>query len=69
MRNSLFLLAALVLPLAGCMQDPGSRALAGAATGAVLADATDNNALTGAVIGGLAGAATCGVNLGLPPCN
>ena len=69
MRKSLILLTILIVPLAGCMQDPGSRALAGAAAGAVLADATDNSAVTGAVIGGLAGAATCGVNLGLPPCN
>lgn len=63
MRKSFLLLPLLVLPLAGCMQDPGSRALAGAAAGAVLADATDNNAVTGAVIGGLAGAASCS----LPP--
>ncbi len=59
MRKSLLVLPLLILPLAGCMQDPGSRALAGAAAGAVLADATDNSALTGAVIGGLAGAASC----------
>jgi hypothetical protein len=25
--------------------------------------------LTGAVIGGLAGVATCGIEVGLPPCN
>ncbi|MFC3179409.1 hypothetical protein [Cypionkella sinensis] len=56
------------MPLAGCLQDPASRGLAGAAAGAAIADVTDNNAVTGAVIGGLAGAATCGVNLGLPPC-
>ena len=36
--------------------------------GAAIADLTGNNAVTGAVIGGLAGAATCGVNIGLPPC-
>lgn len=69
MRKSLILFALLTAPLAGCMQDPASRGLAGAATGALLADATDNNVLTGAVIGGLAGAATCGIELGLPPCN
>ncbi len=68
MRKSLILFALLTAPLAGCMQDPASRGLAGAATGALLADATDNNVLTGAVIGGLAGAATCGIELGLPPC-
>lgn len=59
MRKSFFLLAVLTLPLAGCLDDPGTRALAGAGAGAILADATDNNALTGAVIGGLAGAASC----------
>ncbi|MGV8950603.1 MAG: hypothetical protein ACOH2M_05820 [Cypionkella sp.] len=59
MRKALILLTVLTMPLAGCLQDPGSRGLAGAATGAALADITDNNALTGAVIGGLAGAASC----------
>ena len=68
MQKSLILVALLTLPLAGCMQDPASRAFAGAAGGAAIADLTDNDPLTGAVIGGLAGAATCGVNLGLPPC-
>lgn len=59
MRKSLVLIALLTAPLAGCMDDPATRGLAGAATGAVLAGATDNNALTGAIIGGLAGAASC----------
>ena len=68
MRKSLLLLAILTMPLAGCLQDPASRGLAGAAAGAAIADVTDNSAITGAVIGGLAGAATCGVNIGLPPC-
>ena len=68
MRKTVLFLALLSMPLAGCMQDPASRGLAGAAAGAALADLTDNNALTGALIGGLAGAATCGVNVGLPPC-
>ena len=68
MRKSLILIAVLTMPLAGCLQDPASRGLAGAAAGAAIADVTDNNAVTGAVIGGLAGAASCGVNLGLPAC-
>ena len=68
MRKTVILLALLSMPLAGCMQDPASRGIAGAAAGAALADLTDNNALTGALIGGLAGAATCGVNVGLPAC-
>ncbi|MBA3908921.1 MAG: hypothetical protein C0524_03340 [Rhodobacter sp.] len=68
MFKSLILLAALSTPLAGCLQDPASRGLAGAAAGAVIADATKGDVLTGAVIGGLAGAASCGINVGLPPC-
>lgn len=68
MRKSLILFALLTAPLAGCMQDPASRGLAGAAAGAVIADATKGDILTGAVIGGLAGAASCGIELGLPPC-
>jgi hypothetical protein len=68
MRKSLILFTLLTAPLAGCMQDPASRGLAGAAAGAVIADATKGDILTGAVIGGLAGAASCGIELGLPPC-
>jgi osmotically inducible lipoprotein OsmB len=68
MRKSLILFALLTLPLAGCLQDPASRGLAGAAAGAVIADATENDLVTGALIGGLAGAATCGIEVGLPPC-
>jgi hypothetical protein len=68
MRKSLIVFALLSAPLAGCMQDPASRGLAGAATGALLADVTDNDMATGAIIGGLAGVATCGIELGLPPC-
>lgn len=68
MQKSILLLALLTVPLAGCMQDPASRGLAGAAVGAVVADATGGSAINGGVIGGLAGVATCGVNIGLPPC-
>jgi hypothetical protein len=52
MRKTLLLLTILTVPLAACMQDPASRGLAGAAAGAVLADATENDVLTGALIGG-----------------
>jgi len=69
MRKSLILLALLSTPLAGCMQDPTSRGLAGAAAGALVADALDENIIAGAALGGLAGAATCGIELGLPRCN
>jgi hypothetical protein len=47
---------ALVVPLAGCLENDTERALAGAAAGAVIADATDNSVVTGAVIGAGAGA-------------
>ncbi|MCR9151131.1 MAG: YMGG-like glycine zipper-containing protein [Rhodobacteraceae bacterium] len=43
------------------MQTEGQRALAGAAAGAVIADATDNNAITGAALGAAAGALYCDV--------
>ena len=69
MRKSLVVFTLLSTSLAGCMQDPASRGMAGAAAGALVADATDSNILTGAVIGGLAGVATCGIEVGLPPCN
>ena len=69
MQKSLIVFAILVLPLAGCMQDPASRGMAGAAAGALVADALDENMLAGAALGGLAGVATCGIELGLPPCN
>lgn len=68
MRKSLIVFALLTAPLAGCMQDPATRSLTGAAAGALIADATKSDVLTGAVIGGLAGAASCGIELGLPPC-
>ena len=69
MRKSLILFTLLAMPLAGCIQDPASRGLAGAAAGALVADALDENMVAGAAIGGLAGVATCGIELGLPPCN
>ena len=57
--RKLIALLLIATPLAGCMQDPGTRGLAGALAGAVVADATDGNLVNGAVIGGLAGAASC----------
>jgi len=68
MHKSIILLAALAMPLAGCMQDPASRGIAGAAGGALLADILDQNVIAGAALGGLAGAASCGIEIGLPPC-
>ena len=68
MHKTIALFALLTLPLAGCLEDPASRGLVGAAGGAIVAEAFEGNALTGAIIGGLAGVATCGVSVGLPPC-
>ncbi|GAB4386541.1 hypothetical protein [Albidovulum sp.] len=42
--------------LSGCLENDGERALAGAAAGALIADATENNVVAGAAIGGAAGA-------------
>jgi osmotically inducible lipoprotein OsmB len=69
MQKSLIVFAILSTTLAGCMQDPASRGMAGAAAGALVADALDENMLAGAALGGMAGLATCGIELGLPPCN
>ncbi|SDE90894.1 hypothetical protein SAMN04488117_101687 [Celeribacter baekdonensis] len=56
MRKSILVLGLIsVTALAGCLQTDGERALAGAAAGAVVADATDNNVLSGAALGALAG--------------
>jgi osmotically inducible lipoprotein OsmB len=46
---------ALVATLAGCLTNDTERGLAGAAGGAVIADAMGGSALTGAVVGGAAG--------------
>lgn len=48
-------LVAFTLALSGCLDTDTERGLAGAAGGAVIADATGGNALTGAVVGGAAG--------------
>ena len=57
---------ALVVPLAGCLDNDTERALAGAAAGAVIADATENDVVTGAVIG--AGAGAFCDDLNIPGC-
>ena len=67
MRKTIGLLALLTIPLAGCMQDPASRGMAGAVLGAAVADATDQNMVAGAALGGFAGYASCDVNVG-PAC-
>ncbi|AXX98423.1 YMGG-like glycine zipper-containing protein [Profundibacter amoris] len=52
----LILVALLATPLAGCLENDVQRAAAGAAAGAVIADVTNGDVLTGAVIGAGAGA-------------
>lgn len=67
MRSTSLLLALVaVSALAGCMQTQGERALAGAAAGAVVADAADKNMVAGMALGALAGGASCNVGLGAP---
>lgn len=62
MRTPPVLLAAIAASfLAGCLQDPASRGLAGAAAGALVADALDENMLAGAALGGVAGVASCSI--------
>ncbi|MCB2110228.1 hypothetical protein [Albidovulum sp.] len=46
---------ALVGALAGCLENDAERGVAGAAAGALIAGSTENNPLTGAIIGGAAG--------------
>jgi osmotically inducible lipoprotein OsmB len=48
-------LLACAVALSGCLETDAERGLAGAAGGAVVADVTGGNAVTGAVIGGAAG--------------
>ena len=56
MRPSrLLLLPILALPLAGCLDNDTERGFAGAAGGALIADALDTNVAAGAIIGGGAG--------------
>ena len=51
----LFGLLASTVALSGCLATDTERGLAGAAGGAVIADVTGGNVVTGAVIGGAAG--------------
>jgi len=52
----LLLAVAAIGSLSACLDNDLERGLAGAAAGAVLADATGVNVITGAAIGGAAGA-------------
>lgn len=56
MTSKAILLLTTVLALSACVASDGERALVGAAGGAVIADATGGSVLTGALVGGAAGA-------------
>ncbi len=78
MRNINLAVLALVLAgtVAGCTNSYGQspannaavRTLGGAAAGAVIADATGGSKTKGALVGALIGGVSCGVQVGLPPC-
>ncbi|MEJ6479629.1 MAG: hypothetical protein QNL92_13220 [Octadecabacter sp.] len=51
----LFLVATAVVSLSACLDTDAERGLAGAAAGAVIADATGGNVVNGLLIGGAAG--------------
>jgi len=51
-----FLAVAAIASLSACLDNDLERGLAGAAVGAVVADATGGDVLTGAAVGGAAGA-------------
>lgn len=55
MTTKMMALLGAVLMLSACLDTDAERGLAGAAGGAVIADATGGSALTGAVVGGAAG--------------
>lgn len=48
--------AILTTALSGCLRTDGERAVAGAAAGAIVAEALDSNVIAGAAIGAGAGA-------------
>lgn len=69
MRHSPLLLALVAATaLSGCLQTDQERALAGAAGGAIIADALDTSAITGAALGAAAGALYCDVAPGAAGC-
>ncbi len=54
--RTLILLGLIATSLSGCLRNDTERALAGAATGAAIASATDGDVLMGAAIGAGTGA-------------
>lgn len=53
--RTIAILAAATMSLSACLDNDLERGAAGAAAGAVVADVTGGNVLTGAVVGGAAG--------------
>ncbi len=58
LKLRLLLAATAIASLSACLDNDLQRGAAGAVAGAVIADATNNDVATGAVIGGVLGA-TC----------
>ncbi|AKS46764.1 hypothetical protein SAMN05444287_1887 [Octadecabacter temperatus] len=56
LKFRLILAATAIASLSACLDNDLERGLAGAAAGAVIADATGGDAVTGAIVGGAAGA-------------
>ncbi|SMX33117.1 hypothetical protein [Octadecabacter ascidiaceicola] len=56
LKFRLILAATAIASLSACLDNDLERGLAGAAAGAVIADATGGNVVTGAVAGGAVGA-------------
>ncbi|PHQ78748.1 MAG: hypothetical protein COB65_13520 [Thalassobium sp.] len=56
LKLRLLFAAAAVFTLSACLGNDVERGLAGAAAGAIIADSTGGNVVTGAALGGLAGA-------------
>jgi hypothetical protein len=57
--RKLIALLLIATPLAGCMQDPLSRGIAGGVLGAAIGDATDQNMVAATAIGAGLGAGSC----------
>ncbi|PIE15759.1 MAG: hypothetical protein CSA68_04975 [Rhodobacterales bacterium] len=60
------LIALLVTPLSACLDNDVKRAAAGAVAGAVVADVTNGDVVTGAAVGAAGGALCDDVNLCSP---
>ena len=68
MRITIIAGALCALGLTACGTTDSERALTGAAAGALVAGAADENLVTGAALGGLVGALSCDVAPDAPNC-